>query len=660
MINRINWFHFLETPLLVHLRDVQYGDEFLVEAHPDSCLDGSVSCRWPDRAPLKAQPFEILNLVIPDGLKIVLIPVTDVLLSDMSFSACLPERGFAFGKRKVKRYPASAGIRAEISQSGFNAQGVLLDFNSLTFRIEAGTEAPDSYHWFDPAKNILVRLSDEKEIVFQGICRCVRQTMGTRKREIVVSALGENSPAVKGKRKRSPRRCLRPAAFLTFRHPLSGEIIQRDIESISMTGFSVRENGEDGVLLPGMVLPEATIRFYGSTLISFRSRVVHRLNHSQRSLCGLAFLDMDMQNVRHLTYILANISDPHLFIARQPDMEALWDFLFQTGFLYPKKYEMIKEHRESLKETFRKLYCLHPDIADHFLYQKDGKIYGHLSMVRAYERGWVLHHLAALRMGSMRVALALLKQAVEYFEGIHRFPSMRMDYLIFYYRPENRFPNLIGEFAKSLNNPKGCSQDLFAYLEIRSSESMSASLPAGWSLELFSREHRSALEQYYEHASGGLLMDVLLEDPDEEKEPEIEAAYLRYGMKRRIQAFSLVHDGRLKAVLWQNESDLGLNLSELLNAIKIVVVDPQHLSWMTLKAAIGELAAAYAMEHVPVLLFPASYLSEQEIRPDKNYMMWIMDVQYGRTYIEYMETRIRRSKRLIMLLGWLRKVLKRS
>jgi len=37
----------------------------------------------------------------------------------------------------------------------------------------------------------------------------------------------------------------------------------------------------------------------------------------------------------------------------------------------------------------------------------------------------------------------------------------------------------------------------------------------------------------------------------------------------------------------------------------------------------------------------------------------VMDVQFGRAYIDYMETRIRRSKRLVMLFGWLRKVLNR-
>jgi hypothetical protein len=151
-------------------------------------------------------------------------------------------------------------------------------------------------------------------------------------------------------------------------------------------------------------------------------------------------------------------------------------------------------------------------------------------------------------------------------------------------------------------------------------------------------------------------MEVLLPGPEGGREPEIEAAYRAHGMKRHVQAYALVHNGRLKAVLWQNQSDLGLNLSELLNAIKVVVVDDQSLSWSILKGAMNKLATSYATEHVPALVFPASYLAEQNVRFEKKYMMWVMDVQYGRAYIDYMETRIRRSKGLVMIFDWFRKV----
>jgi hypothetical protein len=660
IINHINWFNFLGTPLLVHLRDTRYGNEFLAPAYPDSCLDDTVSCRWAGGRPAGTGSFEILNLVISDGLTVVLIPVTDIFLRDASFITHLPDCGFSFGKRSSRRYPALEGIRAEISQSGFNARGSLLDFSSQTFRIEAETEAPDSFHWFQPDRNILVRLFDGEDVVYQGICRCVRQTLGVRKRELVLAGLPEESPATgKEKRKRSTRRNLRPAAFLTFRHPLSGEKIQRDIESISMTGFSVSEKKEEGVLLQGMVLPEARIGFNGNTAITFRSRVVHRREHSDRAHSGLSFLDMEIKDARVLGHILVNLGDPHLSIAHEPEMDVLWSFLFRTGFLYPKKYGMIHEHRETLKETFQKLYCLHPDIADHFLYQKDGEIYGHISIVRGYERSWVVHHLAALRMGSVRVALTLIKQNLEYIEGVHRFPSMRMDYLIVYYRPENRFPNIAAELARNLGNPKGCSQDLFAYLDIHSAGSSSTLLPTGWSLEDFSPAHRVPLEQYYEHISGGLLLEVLLEGTEEGTMPEVEAAYRRHGMKRRVRIFSLLHDGQLKAVLWQNESNLGLNLSELLNCIKVVVVDPQSLPWTVLRAAMRKLAISYATEHVPALVFPVSYLTEQHVRTQKYYMMWIMNNQFARSVIDYLTMRVRRIKRFLMLFGWLRKVLKK-
>ena len=40
-----------------------------------------------------------------------------------------------------------------------------------------------------------------------------------------------------------------------------------------------------------------------------------------------------------------------------------------------------------------------------------------------------------------------------------------MDYMMFYFRPENSFPDhFFGGFARHLNNPQACSLDLFSYL----------------------------------------------------------------------------------------------------------------------------------------------------------------------------------------------------
>ncbi|MBW1912508.1 MAG: pilus assembly protein PilZ, partial [Deltaproteobacteria bacterium] len=86
-------------------------------------------------------------------------------------------------------------------------------------------------------------------------------------------------------------------------------------------------------------------------------------------------------------------------------------------------------------------------------------------MVRAYQKAWLLQHHAARAMDSKRTGFIVLKQIMHYLNDMYRLPSAKMDYVMCYFQPANKFPDRVfGGFARSLKNPRGCSMDLFAYL----------------------------------------------------------------------------------------------------------------------------------------------------------------------------------------------------
>jgi hypothetical protein len=67
------------------------------------------------------------------------------------------------------------------------------------------------------------------------------------------------------------------------------------------------------------------------------------------------------------------------------------EFPVPDRFLYPKKYRMIQEYRDQFKETYRKLYCNHPEVAEHFLYQKTASSTGTSRWSRPTSgRGWCI------------------------------------------------------------------------------------------------------------------------------------------------------------------------------------------------------------------------------------------------------------------------------
>jgi hypothetical protein len=639
LINTLNYIHFTGGQIWVHLKDPMYEEDLFVSAHPEPCTGETITCQWSKENTTSFEHHRFLNLVIDDGLSVILVPVKLLNINRDCFTIHIPDTSYVLGKRQARRYTCHE-VTAELHQSGFLASGSLLDFSFLSFCIRVTPDFGGSFHWLNPDEPVMINLYKNQRLIYSGLCRITYQTENISAKEIVVTPLSKQINRFRKKKIRGQRMQLAPTSSITFEHPFSGKKIRRDIYDISVTGFSVHESNDDGVLVPGMIIPELSINYYSDMLkMKCTAQVVNRRKKGNRSMhCGLAILDMDIDTYGMLSNLL-NIIDPHVYVSNEVDMDALWKFFFETGFMYPQKYNSIQSYSKHFKETYRKLYQTKPEIATHLTYQKDGQIYGHVSMVRAYKRAWMVHHLAARPIPGIvsHTGLNILKQLLNYFDGIYRLPSVRMDYMIFYFRPENKFPDLFfGGFARDLKNASACSMDLFAYKEYQTGSPQNP-LPDGWLLREYSATDSWELEQFYRNRSGGLLLNVLCPEYEHSDDETLEETFKRYDLLRSMKTYSLIHMQKLKAVLFVNQSDLGLNLSELLNGIKIIITDPASLPWDVLSIALNQLTAIYKVDNVPVLIYPHTYFEDNNVPYEKQYYMWIMDTQYGGHYLEYMK-----------------------
>jgi hypothetical protein len=301
-----------------------------------------------------------------------------------------------------------------------------------------------------------------------------------------------------------------------------------------------------------------------------------------------------------------------------------------------------------MKETYRRLYRDNPEIITQITYQRNGRIYGHASMLRSYKRTWMVHHLAARPLNNKRTGLQVLKQIMHYFNGLYRLPAVEMDYMMFYFRPENSFPDhFFGGFARHFNNPRACSLDLFSYLNYPTS-GVRQPLPVAWSLEPFISSDIGELDRFYQNASGGLLLDVLRLGKEQEDAESLSHLYARNGFKRSYQSFSLKEKDMLKAVLIVDQSDPGLSLSDFLNGIKIIVNDEAGLPWEALSAAISQLVGLFTIDKIPILVYPSSYLEAKDVPFEKLYNLWIIDGHYAREYSEYMMENVKLRLRFLI------------
>jgi hypothetical protein len=643
LTNVLNFIHFINSCIYVHLLHIRYGEGILLKAYPEPCLGKKFTCRWDEKniSGIILEHYQFLNILIDDGQSLILIPALPQSMDKKTFAIQIPEKSYIVGYRQERRYPCN-GISAELIQNGFQAFGELVDFNPIGFRVRVIPGPSSSFRWLNLDESIHVNLMDNLQTIYSGVCRIVRHLNKQQGMEIVLSPISEGIKRFRKKQARNIRQRLVPSPSLVFNHPLLKKRIQLDVHDISTSGFSIYEEEGGRVLMPGMIIPGLNINFSGVLNINCTAQVIYHLEEEGRvSRYGLAILDMDINSYSRLTQILTNALEPHTYLSSEVDMDALWEFFFDTNFLYPKKYRIIQSHRDIFKETYRKLYQENPEIAKHFTYQKNGRIYGHISMIRAYERSWMMHHYAARAAESRTTGFIVLKQLMHYLNDLHRLPSAKMDYVISYFRPDNRFPDTVfGGFARELENRHGCSMDLFAYLP-HTGLSLGNRLPDGWSLRGSSALDIWNLKRFYEKSSGGLILDAMgLEQNDTDGE-SLEDIYRRLGLLRRWQVYSLAYNGEQCAAMIVNQSDLGINLSELLNCIKIIVTKPEDLSRDVLSIAISNLIGGYKIDRVPVMFYPFSYVIDNKIPYEKRYQLWVINVDYAGEFMEYMRKKFR-------------------
>ncbi len=314
---------------------------------------------------------------------------------------------------------------------------------------------------------------------------------------------------------------------------------------------------------------------------------------------------------------------------------------FKAGFIYPEKYGFCQTHREYFIETYRKIYQEHPEIARHITYEKNGRIYGHISMIRAYERTWLIQHHAARSTENKLAGFAVLRQMMLFLHGMYQLSSAQMDYVISYFRPENKFPDRIfGGFARDFNNPQACSLDLFTYLTL-SVTSPKKDLPQEWILRESTPLDLWELEQFYKHHSGGLLLNILRSGKSDPGNESLEKIFERLGFLRKWQIYSLLYQNYLKAVFIVDQSDLVINMSGLLNCIKVLVINSAGLNLELLSLAVTKLGRVYYLDKITLLIYPASVIETTDISYNKQYQLWITDMRYSNQFMDYVKNKFR-------------------
>jgi hypothetical protein len=638
-INILNFHNFVDEQVFIQVVYPLTKEEFLFRVIPGPCIGSELTCNLPEGTQLSFDNYMLKSLVIDDGKSIMIMQVDPIHITSHSITVKLRKSGTVHDMRDSKRFSCHM-VDAIVQQEDMKFEGSLEEFNPSGLRIILKDNLAEVTSSLNPAQDISIHLTRGGKKIFSGFGSLIRIETGNN--IIVVTPHNLPQKRYTQRKLRNPRINFSPTPKVFFEHPLTLKMVAFDVVDATTSGFSVIADSDTSLLMPGMIIDNVTITRSGLFKMKLFAQVVYSSPQKKGKMkYGFAILDIDWASYNQLFDMYCNTVDKHANFSRDVNMALLWEFFFESGFIYPKKYLCFSQHKEDYKKTYERLYHHSPEIFANFTYQENDAIYGHVSIIKSYERTWMIHHLAAKPMGTKRTGLFVLNHILNYFDGFYRMPSIGMEYMIFYFRPENRFPDhFFGGFCRELNDPKRCSMDCLAYLT-NPLPQKGTSLPEDWVLQECSIEDINDLRSSYNNLSGGLMIDSFCLDKNKVPTGTIENLYGKYNLKRRYTAHVLKHDHRPKAYMIADESDMGINLSELLNSIKIVVTDSTDLPWDILHASLGRFVEIYGSRNVPVLVYPHQYVDNQKIMYDKKYNLWVLGASASDDYSEHLKKQAR-------------------
>ena len=652
LINRINFLHFQSESLTVILTHRKNGRVLRLAAVPESCDSEDFVCTWCDPAPDSVinGDFEVRTLEIPKGHHVLQAEVEEVKISADGLSCQLPEACYQLTSRASRRHNCS-GIEASVIQNGAIFSGVLRDFNAAAFRLELQATPPQTFQWLkqDEPLTVIFRQSEKQLLSSPG--KILRRHGKRDQQTVVIAPAKAQQCRFPPKKHRNSRRALSPAPEAVFTHPLTKQLIRLDVTDISGSGMAVAEASQEALLLPGMILENLELRLADSFSLRCLAQVIYCQpppgEHSSTEIkCGLAILDMDVSDHTRLLALLHRADNSRKSVCPKIDVDQLWEFFFDSNFIYPDKYQSLKEYRAEFKQIYSKLYDSAPEIARHFIYQENGRIVGHMAMLRPFSNSWLIHHHAADRRHSRTAGLETLRLVGEAVNEAQALYSAHMDYVMCYFRPENSFPQKIfGSVAKHYDNPQHCSIDTFDYFHYRKKFDVHWQDEDPWELAPATREDLLDIEAFYRNDSGGLMLHALDLDPDHVEDSSLEKSYEKSGFQRQRTLFALKKEGRPIALFMLLRTEVGLNLSNLTNSISAIITDNKALPREAFFTAVSMLASKFPHDEVPVLTYPASYSKSKSIPVEKQYNFWVLDCQSLDPYFDYCSNYFKRLNR---------------
>jgi hypothetical protein len=331
---------------------------------------------------------------------------------------------------------------------------------------------------------------------------------------------------------------------------------------------------------------------------------------------------------------LSRTSSDCIRAAGPADLDRLWDLYLSSGFLHPARLESPAPRLTTVKETLACLLWAGEDLCRIHVHEREGQLTCALSAVRAYEKTWLVQHMACPSdpHGMRAVLLRTMAWLMEHRET---------GYGLFTFRPEDRSTEaMLRRIRRSLpeqdagfslresfdyylldiaslgrrlrgRSPSGNGRTERAPLGRRGHPGGPANRRCGVEVSLAAREDYPSLALALERRFGRLFCELHSLQPEHFTLAPLGERFRACGLGRRRRVYTARFAGVALAVALAEQASPGTGFSMLLDRFQIlplVNTPPPRLWRVVTRRLLSTLCAHYARtgRHALVGLCPES------------------------------------------------------
>ena len=420
--------------------------------------------------------------------------------------------------------------------------------------------------------------------------------------------------------------------YFKIKHPLfNDQELQGKVFEISTSGLSCLFEKTPFPVVEGLNFADCTLQmpFQATESLSFKvAHVEYRSDGEQTRLrIGGEFISTPVSLLKNISEYAQTLEKNYVEDLKQSDLDQLWEFMFETNFIYENKRKQIQNSSSEILQTYKKLMKSDNPLVKKVVYKEDNEIKGHLSALRFYDQSWLIQHLNADKSSSGSAAQKVLFNMIEFLKDAKAHAKSDLHYMLSFYRPNNIYPAILfGKGAELINDPSKAATFDFAFGLYKNNEK--------------DLTDSDLTIQCNEQSCMNGLVNTLLEmkmvtfltaiglSSQNPADLKVRSEFQKIGLDRKRSIYS-IEGVRSKIYAIAESSSPGLNLSELTNCVYLFTnqVDEEESSLLSEKLLQHIYSEVYEpMGVIPTVMQPKNSFKTNAVEWSKNYTCLVMNV----------------------------------